>query len=524
MKKAKSAANLNKPVDALSLPELKCLTTESQIAMPHIHPLKGYLKKTTACVAVALLSACSLAKYQPLQTLSRIEPDKGYRLLNARQQQAQQKNDDTFVVLMFSGGGTRAAALGYGVLEQLADQKIWVGGREKRLIENIDLVYGISGGSILAIYFSLYGADTVPSFERRFLKQNFQRQLTKQVFSSAYLPRLSSPEFGRGDLLQEEFENTIFGKLTFGDLAERRRGPFAVISATDMSLGNRVDFTQEYFDTMCLNLSKLKLARAVAASSAVPLIFSPITLNNHGGNCGYTLPAQVQEALDEDVNELQNQTRQEFARNIKEYENSQYRPYIHLLDGGLTDNLGLRNLLDTTEFYPSNMLYQQFKEGRMSKIVVINVNAQNKPITEIDKSAAIPGFSDVLNAIINVPIDQHSQESLRRFRTFADRWNENPRTNREGVPISMYFVSLNLRDLPESSLRREVLNIPTSFYLPSSQINELKQAASVLLGRSNEYQRLLRDLSVRPEANPVSAQTVIRQHETEAAASDVAAP
>ena len=94
MKKAKSAANLNKPVDALSLPELKCLATESQIAMPHIHPLKGYLKKTTACVAVALLSACSLAKYQPLQTLSRIEPDKGYRLLNARQQQAQQKNDD----------------------------------------------------------------------------------------------------------------------------------------------------------------------------------------------------------------------------------------------------------------------------------------------------------------------------------------------------------------------------------------------------------------------------------------------
>ncbi|EEG33666.1 hypothetical protein NEIFLAOT_01247, partial [Neisseria flavescens NRL30031/H210] len=97
--------------------------------------------------------------------------------------------------------------------------------------------------------------------------------------------------------MQEQFESTLFKNATFGDLASHRKGPFAVITATDMSLGNRFEFTQEYFDMMCLNLSDLKIARAVAASSAVPLVFAPLTLNNNGGNCGYRLPEKISRAV-----------------------------------------------------------------------------------------------------------------------------------------------------------------------------------------------------------------------------------
>ena len=152
------------------------------------------------------------------------------------------------VVLMFSGGGTRAAALGYGVLEELDKQPLYKGGRQQTMLDAVDLVYGVSGGSVLAAYFSLHGRDTIPAFERRFLKQNFQRQVSKQIFSFANLPRLTSPEFGRGDLLQEQFETTLFKNATFGDLHRHGKGPFAVITATDMSAGNRFEFTQEYFD------------------------------------------------------------------------------------------------------------------------------------------------------------------------------------------------------------------------------------------------------------------------------------
>lgn len=458
-------------------------------------------KKCCVLSAALLLSACALVRYPPVAAISRVDTEKGYRLQHALERQ---EGDDTFIVLMLSGGGTRAAALGYGVLEELSRQKVYIGGKEIKLSESIDLTYGVSGGSVLAAYFSLHGQNTIPAFERRFLKQNFQRQFAKQVFSAANLPRLTSPEFGRGDLLQEQFEATLFRNATFGDLEKRRKGPFAVITATDMSLGNRLDFTQEYFDAMCLNLSDLPLARAVAASSAVPLVFSPITLNNNGGNCGYTLPPRLEKAVERDSGKLQRHTRKEFKENLKQYEDSKARPYIHLIDGGLTDNLGLRSLLDVTEIYPKNVLYRQFIEGKVSKIIVINVNAQNQMSTAIDKTAAVPGFYDVLNAIINIPIDQYSQESLRRFRAFTDQWNEAAATGSGGRKVSMYFVSLNLRDLPESQLRKNVLNISTSFYLPPNDINDLKTAARVLMAQSPEYKRLLDDLSAEPVQTPAA--------------------
>ena len=463
----------------------------------------GLFKKSLAATAALALSACSLVQYQPLQTISTVDLNSGYRLLAAMDSKRDAGTSDMMVILMFSGGGTRAAALGYGVLEELERQKIWLNGKETRLINQIDLVYGVSGGSVLAVYFSLYGADTIPSFEQRFLKQNFQRQVAKQVFSFANMPRLSSPEFGRGDLLQEQFESSLFRNATFGDLAARRKGPFAVISATDMSQGRRLDFTQEYFDAMCLNLSDLPLARAVAASSSVPLLFAPITLNNNGGNCGYTLPVQIRQAAEQaaaDHDQLQSQTRRELSSSFKVYENPERR-YIHLLDGGLTDNLGLRSLLDNAEVYSDNSVYRQFSEGKVNKVVIINVNAQNQIATDIDKSAAVPGVGEVLNAIINIPIDQYSQESLRRFRAFVDYWNEQARARTGGHKVNMFFVSLNLRDLPESQLRENTLNTPTSFYLPHYRVDDLKQAARVLMRQSNEYKRLL-DALAAPLAAP----------------------
>ena len=449
----------------------------------------GRLKKAVLLAALSGLSACAQFQYQPVATINKVDRSQGYRF---DAEAGKPQDDDMLVVLMFSGGGTRAAALGYGVLEELDKQKIYSGGREKSLLEAVDLVYGVSGGSVLAAYFSLHGKETIPSFERRFLKQNFQRQVSKQVFSLANVPRLTSPEFGRGDLLQEQFESTLFKNATFGDLASHRKGPFAVITATDMSLGNRFEFTQEYFDMMCLNLSDLKIARAVAASSAVPLVFAPLTLNNNGGNCGYRLPEKISRAVVDN-----------FSADVAAYQNSKERPYIHLLDGGLTDNLGLRSLLDMSELY-GDSLGEQIRANRARHIVIINVNAQNNPVNDIDRSANVPGLRAVTNAVIDIPIDRFSQETLRRFRMLVDQWNEEAKNSGNANHANMYFVSLNLRDLPESGLRNSVLNIPTSFYLPANEVNDLKEAGRVLLSRSEEYRRLLKDLSLPPpEVKPV---------------------
>ena len=454
-------------------------------------------KSTLSLLSAALLSACSLVKYQPVAGIDTVDLKRGYRFETSRLQRNDE--DDTLIVLMFSGGGTRAAALGYGVLEQLHKQQITIGGKKQSLMSNVDVVVGVSGGSVLAAYFALKGEETIPLFYKHFLHQNFQRQVVKQAFSMSNLPRLASPEYGRGDLLQEQFENYLFGKTTFRDLEKNAKGPFAIISATDMGIGERFNFTQEYFDPICIDLGDLRLARAVAASSSVPMVFAPITLNNNGGHCQYTLPLQF--VSDSEAGKKQLQTRKEFFERFQKYNDSNNRPYIHLIDGGLTDNLGMRSLLDMTEMYPEKILTHKIKQNKIRHIVVINVNAQNEVSSNLDKSAAVPGFRDVVSAIVNIPIDQHSQESLRRFRAFVDQWNK----DKQNEDVYFSFVSLNLKDLPPSQLRDKVLNIPTSFYLPPEDVDNLRTAAAELMKQSLDYRNLLAEFAAHPNPDTIFA-------------------
>lgn len=456
------------------------------------------LKSTLSILSLALLSACSLVKYQPIAGIDAVDLKQGYRFETSKLQR--EDDDDTLIVVMFSGGGTRAAALGYGVLEQLNQQQVTIGGKRKSLLANVDVVVGVSGGSVLAAYFALKGEDTIPLFYKRFLHQNFQRQVIKQAFSMSNLPRLASPEYGRGDLLQEQFENYLFGKTTFRDLEKHGKGPFAIISATDMGIGERFNFTQEYFDPMCIDLGDLRLARAVAASSSVPMVFAPITLNNNGGNCQYTPPLQL--VSDSEAGKKQLQTRKEFYERFQKYADGKNRPYIHLIDGGLTDNLGMRSLLDMTEMYPEKILTNKILQNNIRHIVVINVNAQNQVSSNLDKTAAVPGFRDVVSSIVNIPIDQNSQESLRRFRAFVDQWNKDKQTD----GISFSFVSLNLKDLPPSELREKVLNIPTSFYLPPEDVDNLRTAAAELMKQSLDYRNLLTEFAAHHNPDAIFAE------------------
>ncbi|ACI28441.2 hypothetical protein AM202_0487 [Actinobacillus minor 202] len=448
------------------------------------------LKKILTTISVLLLSACNSMLFQPVETISQITPNQGYRAKNI----IEKHQDGDLIILMLSGGGSRAAALGYGVLEQFKQTKIGTNPLKASLLDNIDLVFGVSGGSVLATYFSLEGKDVVPKFEDKFLKTDFQSQLTSQIFSFSNLPKLTSDQYGRGDLLQEQLNLALYKGKTFGYLANHRKGPFVIVSATDMSLGQKVIFTQEFFDGLCLNLSDVELARAVASSSSVPLIFSPLTFNNNGGRCNYHPPEITKMVTAITANTQKSKNVEEMRETLASYQDSQKRPFLHLVDGGLTDNLGLSAFTDSYDLIGKEGLYKTALATKLKRIVIISVNAQNEVTSEIDQSANIPKTMDVVNTIVNVPIDRNTQTTLRRFRELADEWNKMMLKQPADKRVELHFVSIALKDLPESPLKQEVLNINTSFYLPNKDINKLKQAAQILLQNSKEYQRLLEAL------------------------------
>ena len=447
------------------------------------------LNRTLLASSMVLLTACHSILYQPSKTLSQIDPEKGYRLEKTMQQALEKEN---LVIVTFSGGGSRAVSLGYGVLEQFQQAIVRPTERGDTLLQNIDVVYGVSGGSVLAAYLALEGQETIPKFKEFFLKKDFQKKVINEVFSLSNVPRLTSPQFGRSDLLQEQLNLALYHGKTFADLARKRKGPFAVINATDMTAGQKVSFTQDFFDWLCVDLNDIEIARAVAASSAVPLIFSPITLNNHAGFCH----AESKKAFlmqTQPGNHLLLNNFNAMQKRLARYQDSVEQPYLHLVDGGLTDNLGLASLLDMSNLLSVRKLYAELKKSALRHVVVVSVNAQNERTSHIDKSADVPGVREVVDTVINVPIDKATESTVQYSQKFANQWNAYAKRQRE-AKIKVYFVNVSLKDLPEGQLKKDVLNIGTSFYLPESDVDKLREAAKILLMQSKEYHDALKAL------------------------------
>ncbi|WP_293776178.1 patatin-like phospholipase family protein [uncultured Oxalicibacterium sp.] len=457
-----------------------------------------------ACIGLAV-SGCSLVHYRVNDPLPLQQTDRGYSVASANLDPGEGR---IFMVMMFSGGGARSAALGYGVLEEFARNRFVNNGKAMRLFDEVDLVYGVSGGSILAAYYGLHGDDVLKDFDSRFLSMDFEDKIVSRVISLSNQWRLTSPRFGRSDLLEEQLDEALFDKATFGDMARQRKGPLVIISATDMSTGSRFDFMQETFNLICSDLSTFPIARAVAASSAVPLVFSPVTLWNYAGTCGYQLPEPVQKAIASTP-----RTRMEAASRLRSLEMQSYldrdkRPYIHLLDGGLSDNLSIRGLLDMEAVMGSDEVRRDFRLDEANKFVLVVVNAQNDPDHSIDHSADVPGFREVVRAISDIPIARYTQESERVMQSAFERWRDMAKVDadKEGrAPLHMYYINVTLKNLADEVYRNALLNVPTSLYLPRKTVLELRQAATQLLQDSPDFQRLLKDLAAQ-RSNTTTAQ------------------
>ena len=246
-----------------------------------------------ALASLLLLLAC--AHFPINAPLDRSDPAYGYRV-----SATSGDTDDSrelLLIVNFSGGGTRAAAFAYGALQALRDARVRFDGRERSLADEIDILASVSGGSFTAAYFALNGARTFDEFEERFLRRDIQRALLWRLLSPWNWVRLASPYFGRSDLAAEYYDKELFHGATLGDLLQGD-GPALLINATDMTLAARFTFDQEQFDLLCSDTLRFPIARAVAASSAVPLALSPVTLKNYAARgCGYDPPAWVGEEI-----------------------------------------------------------------------------------------------------------------------------------------------------------------------------------------------------------------------------------
>lgn len=462
------------------------------------------------CFCIGLLGGCAS---RPINDpITQIDPTAGYRpdLLVPKRPN---NTLSTLFVLSFSGGGTRAAALSYGVLEELRRVEIVVDGQSRRLIDEVDVITGVSGGSFTALSYALYGERLFDEYEQRFLKRDVQGALLWRSMNPLNWGKLLSANYGRSELAAEYYDEILFENATFNDLLEST-GPVAIATGTDMTLGSRFGFYQYEFDLICSDLGTVHLSRAAATSSAVPVVLSPVTFNNYGGTCGYEYPAWVKDILDIEVDERPAGRALERYKDMAALADGSNRPFLHLVDGGVADNIGVRGVMDTMQMaFISHDFYAQRGMGRVRKVVVIVVDAHSGEEPNWEQRERPPGMFQQLMQSSGVPIERYSFETieLMKDRAAIAGWRRQLQVAQmqlEGmsaeeaearVPrMEVHVMAVSFDRIADPQRRAEFTDLPTSFVLPEEDVDNLRSVAGEIMRASPEYRALLHSYGVGP--------------------------
>ncbi|MGK9231580.1 patatin-like phospholipase family protein [Inquilinus limosus] len=439
-----------------------------------------------AAIVAVFLSACAYpTRNEALTGASRPRYD-------YQQARVADAMPDTLVIVTASGGGARATALALSVLQAMDDVKLRSG--TSTLAKEVDIVSSVSGGSVAAAYFALNGPGKLDLLKTNFLQRDVMTTLMARGLNPVGLATLSTPGVERIDLLIDYLDrDTVFGGKTFAAFLDGRDHPYLILNAADMVEGTPFSFTQYTMDLLCSDLTRIKIATAVAASAAFPVALSPVTLKNYSTAepaCDPESTAWVQTALETDWRE--NPGRLSRGRAAQAYLTGA-KSYVHLLDGGIVDNLGVAEplrLLTTSDDVSSNFL-EQLQNGEIKKLVFIMVNARSSKPSELDHAPDTPGEISTLVASIYAPIDRAAASGAIQVRTLIreqlEGWADD--AERQGTPQiakrlralseNAKFVSVELDAIEPSTCRQKMQGIPTSWTLSEEQLE-----ATLKIGRA----------------------------------------
>jgi len=388
---------------------------------------------------------------------------------------AERGNPKVLVMLALSGGGSRAAYFSAAVMLKL--QKLFP---ERDLLREVDVLSSVSGGSMTAAYYAIskdariddgalaaavappprgepVAADKLrrepdgslacsaalsPAEERKLNARadphrarrvvDLCRQAgvaSDRIWDEATVKDLMTRDyvwrwignwfwptnilkywltaFDRSDLMAQTFADNLYDvaiigrDLTFAELNPER--PYLIINSTNatggysagaggdgLPFGSVFTFTTEDFrDRIGSDLSTYSVARAVMASASFPVVFASMTLRDYRPQPGKD------------------------------------KRYVHVFDGGNSDNLGLATL--------KRVLLEAALDGRIAnydRVVVISIDAFTRPagVPSVDPDSRGDFFSFFLDTNLSSAIDSLLQanraNNLDQFRNRTFTWKE----------------------------------------------------------------------------------------------------
>jgi predicted acylesterase/phospholipase RssA len=369
-------------------------------------------------------------------------------------------HDGYFVGLCLSGGGSRSANFSAACMFEL---------ERLGLLQKVDYISSVSGGSLAAAYYCVNDRDWNPANAQKKLTHPFATDLFVQTLALPWnWVALTFTDLDRSDLLANSFRDVLYSRdgreLRYSDLRPDR--PRLLINATDLQSGRRFVFCNESFDDLNSDLSRYPLAYAVAASAAVPVILHPVTLRDYS---------------------------------------TRFKQYRHMIDGGVSDNLGLQTL---TETYAAQILTAR-RENRPDPypngavIIIVDAHTQfdarlsdKGDVGLIESLTSAIGLTSTMllnrvssatlsDIIVRSSPDAMTAREIRDdIRTLNDSGFLRMR-DRTGHDVTVVYIALaqvnDLHDVPFESFRESINSIATYFNISEQEAYRLYEAASLLM-------------------------------------------
>lgn len=415
---------------------------------------------------------------------------------------------EIYIGLAFSGGGMRATAFAYGMLEELRAAGVETG-TPNGLLDQVRLVSGVSGGSVMAAQLGLYGPEGLTGFRERFLITDAEAYMTTSALNPLTIVKGISGGVNGRDTFGRYLDDTLFHGATFADL--RRRSHIKTwINATDMANNTPFLFSPETFDALCSDLSKIKLSEAVAASAAFPLVFTPIVLEAHQGKCTYREPDWLTAAR---YNPEATAAMRAHARALESYTNPEEVKFVKLLDGGITDNFGTTGLaVERARAQQPFAPLTPEEAVKLKRMLFLVANAGVEKDYDWTQKVQGPGGVNLAMSIATSAMAAASRSGYDSMRGEMRLWESELIEWRCALPLSevrrlrgttkgwdckdvkLLVGEASFASLP-TGMRDKLDAVPTRLKLPTEQVDMVIEAGRMATRLSPEFNGLLASLT-----------------------------
>lgn len=386
------------------------------------HWLLAFAMASVSCTSVEPQSTPSPA---PLPSTTRATTHLGTK----------ESADGRFIGLAFSGGGSRAAVFGAAVMKELDRAGV---------LQQVDVLSAVSGGALPAASYALEGYRDF-SFRNGFVEQvgrDFQRAMLGPWYET---PQNALRYFLTDKIPAEQviqvLDDRLFRGATFADLNPSK--PILLLNSTDALTGEPLVISDERFALLNRSLASFSIARAVYMSPAYPGVLEPVAIS-YGGTGG----------------------------------NRSDHPPLLAYDGGASDNLGIRTLMQVlNDALSARSMPDLFPRG----CLVISIDATGRQRNEARKGRGgreglLKGHRRNLLELAGIPA---SQQDMSMFGTF--------RVGGDGAGGPCHFWHLALRQLPDSDpLGAQVTSMKTNLGLSADDQAALVEAAARLVAKGRE--------------------------------------